>query len=134
MGSDVVVELAECFDTDGHLGAVGGQFAPKVFDLDGAVVALDDAVGLWACLVRELGPRVDVAREAVALVAGAVVGDDDHRGDLAGACACDVCQQRVAEQVVRLAAGVLERADRVAGRLCREEVVAPRDRQLPTAP
>jgi hypothetical protein len=44
--SDRVVELAECFDHRRHLCAVGGQVAPERFDLDRAVVALDDAVGL----------------------------------------------------------------------------------------
>jgi hypothetical protein len=74
--ADVVVELAEVLDHHGHLGAVGRQSAPEVLDLDRAVVALDDAVGLRALAagadVREFGPRSDVAGEADGLVAGAV--------------------------------------------------------------
>jgi hypothetical protein len=61
----------------GNLYAVGGQLPPEVLDLDRAVVALDDAVGLRAAASRadvgELGAAVDVAPEGVALVAGAVV-------------------------------------------------------------
>jgi len=54
--ADVVVELSEVVDHRGHLRAVGGQVAPELLDLDGAVVALDDAVGL-----RALAARADVA-------------------------------------------------------------------------
>jgi len=46
--ANVVVELSEVVDHRGHLDAVGGQVAPEHFDLDGAVVALDDAV--WSAV------------------------------------------------------------------------------------
>lgn len=71
MRTDVVVELSERFDHPSHLGPVGGELAPEVLDLDRAVVALDDAVGLQALAartdVRELGAGRDVALEPCAL-------------------------------------------------------------------
>jgi len=65
--ADRVVELAELVDRDRHLRAVGGQVAPELLDLDRAVVALDDAVGLRAAAagadVAQFGPGADEALE-----------------------------------------------------------------------
>src|SRR4051794_611586 len=88
MRPDRVVEVAEVVDHAGHLGAVGGQLAPELLDLDRAVVALDDAVGLRrpapGAYVTQLGPGSDEALERGGLEARAVVGDRKDREVLAG--------------------------------------------------
>jgi hypothetical protein len=57
-----------------------------------------------------------------------LVADEDHRGDLARVAAGHVVKERAAEQVVDLAAGVLDRVDRVAGSLRRGD--GPGEHQL----
>jgi hypothetical protein len=105
VGALVVVELVVGGDRGGQRGPVVGQLAPQLLDLDRAEEALDDAVGLRAvdpgADVRELGPRGDVAGKARRAVGRAVVGDHDHRDDLAALGVGDVVKQWAAEQIVR---------------------------------
>ena len=82
----------------GQRRTVGDLVTVEVLVLQRLKPALDDAVGLRRPVagahVLALRPRRDVALKAGGAVAGAVVGDDDDRQDLAGLRVGEIIDER----------------------------------------
>ena len=103
MGSDRVVDGQELCDVLDQMLSVGDLMPVAMFVFQGLVGPFDDAVGLGCVVpgadVNQFGAGGDELSEGGALVARAVVGDDDDRGDLSGGVVCAVLEQ---EEVARL--------------------------------
>lgn len=99
MRADGVVDIEVVVDVLGEFLAVGDLVAVQVLVFQRLVEPLDDAVGLRRVVpgpdVDQFGALADECGEVGALVASAVVGDDDDGGDLAGLWIGAVLEQGV---------------------------------------
>ena len=114
---DLVEELPVALDFEAELVAVVDLVPVEVLVLERAEGALADAVLVGrlppGADVDQLGPPLDVGGEAGRLEAGAVVGDQGDRPDLARDRVGEQLREREAGQPFALGDRLLERLDRV---------------------